>query len=40
MPDIPVAQEQALQVAYRMALQAIIERTGEAASGPFRDLKE
>ncbi len=39
-PDIPAAEEQALQLAYRMALQAIIERTGEAASGPFRNLKE
>ncbi len=39
-PDIPVAQEQALQVAYRMALQSIIERIGETASAPSRDLKE
>jgi hypothetical protein len=35
VPDVPVPQEQALEVAYRMALKAIIERFGEAASGPL-----
>jgi retinol-binding protein 3 len=39
-PDIPVAQEQAFQVAYRMALQFVIKGIGETASEPFRELKE
>jgi hypothetical protein len=40
VPDIPVAQEQALKVAYRMALTSIIESIGETASGPFGLLLE
>ena len=35
VPDIPMAQEQALKVAYRMALTSIIESIGEMASGPY-----
>jgi C-terminal processing protease CtpA/Prc len=40
VPDIPASQEQALQVAYRMALTSIIESIGEPASGPFGLLLE
>jgi C-terminal processing protease CtpA/Prc len=40
VPDIPVSQEQALKVAYRMALTSIIESIGEPASGPFGLLLE
>jgi hypothetical protein len=35
VPDIPVSQEQALEVAYRLALKSIIESIGQPASGPF-----
>ena len=35
VPDISVAREQALKVAYRMALESIIENTGEPASRPL-----
>jgi len=40
VPDIPASQEQALKVAYRMALTSIIESIGEPASGPFGLLLE
>lgn len=40
LPDIPVAQEQAFQVAYRMALQSIIQGIDETAPAPSRGLKE
>ena len=40
VPDVPVPPEQALDVAYRMALEFVIERIGEPASGPFRLLLE
>jgi C-terminal processing protease CtpA/Prc len=39
-PDISISQEQAFQVAYRMALKSIIESIGEATSRPFNLLKE
>jgi hypothetical protein len=39
-PDIPVPQEQALKVTYRMALESIIDGIGEPASRPFRLLLE
>jgi retinol-binding protein 3 len=39
-PDIPVPQEQALKVAYRVALKSIIGDLGEATSRPFNLLKE
>jgi hypothetical protein len=38
VPDISVSQEQALNVAYKLALESIIESIGEAASVPFRQL--
>jgi len=40
IPDVEADPEQAFQVAYRMALQAIIESVAETASMPFRDLKK
>jgi hypothetical protein len=39
-PDISVPQEQALQVAYQMALESVIDSIGEPASRPFRLLLE
>ena len=39
-PDIPVPQEQALQVAYRMALESVIDSTRQPASRPFSRLLE
>lgn len=40
IPDIPADPEQALPVAYRLALQSVIERIAEPASAPFRRLKD
>jgi hypothetical protein len=37
-PDVPLSQEEALAVAYRMALESVIESIGEAASGPLKAL--
>jgi hypothetical protein len=37
-PDIPVPQERALTTAYQMALRAVIERLGDPAPGPSRQL--
>jgi C-terminal processing protease CtpA/Prc len=37
-PDIPAPPEQALEVAYRQALKAVIESIGEPASGPLQAL--
>lgn len=39
-PDFPVPAEQALDVAYRMALESVLESAGVAHSGPFRLLVE
>jgi hypothetical protein len=38
VPDIPVPAEQALEVAYAMALKSVVESVGGAESGPFRLL--
>ncbi len=38
LPDVPVSQEQALKVAYRLALRSIIESIGEPTPGPFSQL--
>lgn len=38
VPDVSVPREQALKVAYRMALESIIESLGQAASGPLNLL--
>jgi hypothetical protein len=38
VPHIPVPPDQALQVAYRLALESIIEGIGEPASGPSGQL--
>lgn len=35
VPDISVSQEQAFEVAYRLALESIIESIGDPASGPL-----
>jgi hypothetical protein len=35
VPDVPVPREQALEVAYRMALESIIESLGGATTGPL-----
>jgi C-terminal processing protease CtpA/Prc len=35
VPDFPVAAEKALDVAYRLALESVLERVGDARSGPF-----
>ncbi len=40
LPDISVPQEQALEVAYGMALKFIIESNNEPAPGPFSQLLE
>jgi retinol-binding protein 3 len=39
-PDVPVAREQTLDVAYRMALEAILARLDEAPAGTFKALAE
>ena len=39
-PDLPVTQEQALPVAYRMALEAILEKMGEAPAGAYKGQAE
>ncbi len=39
-PDISIIQDQALKVAYRMALKSIIERINEPISKPFKSLLE
>jgi C-terminal processing protease CtpA/Prc len=39
-PDIAVAQEEALTVAPRMALTAILTKLGNAQTGPLRQLRE
>ncbi|MCP4361506.1 MAG: hypothetical protein GY796_26135 [Chloroflexi bacterium] len=39
-PDIVVSQEQALNVAYRLALKSIVENIGEPASAPLNQLLE
>lgn len=39
-PDIAVSQEEALRVAYRMALESLLEAIDDAASGPYRRLLE
>ena len=39
-PDIAVSQEESLGVAYRMALESVIESIGEVAFGPLRALRE
>jgi C-terminal processing protease CtpA/Prc len=39
-PDVPVAQEQALQVACRMALETILEKLGEEPTGAYRGQEE
>ena len=38
LPDVPVSQEQALNVAYRLALKSIIESIGEPVAGSFSEL--
>lgn len=38
VPDIPVAAEQALNVAYRLALESVIESLGEPPPGPLSAL--
>lgn len=38
VPGVSVSEEQALDVAYRMALESVIEGVGGAESGPFRLL--
>ena len=38
LPDVPVSQEQALKVAYRLALRSIIESLGEPVNGPVSQL--
>ncbi len=40
VPDIAVAEGRALPVAYKMALESIIESLGEATAGPFKLLLE
>ena len=40
VPDIPVPQEEAFAVAYRMALESILEDLREATSSPLRPLRE
>jgi C-terminal processing protease CtpA/Prc len=40
IPDVPADPEQALPVAYRLALQSVIERIAEPASAPLRRLKD
>jgi len=39
-PDIPVAKEQALNVAYKLALESIINSLGEPTSIPYKKLLE
>ncbi len=39
-PDIPTPPDQALPVAYALALESVIARIGEPASGPFGQLLE
>ncbi|MFN2109956.1 MAG: hypothetical protein ACK2UI_09865, partial [Anaerolineae bacterium] len=39
-PDVAVSQEEALGVAYRMALESVVETIGEAAHGPLKALRE
>jgi hypothetical protein len=39
-PDVSVPAERALDVAYRMALESVLESVGDAESGPFRLLLE
>jgi C-terminal processing protease CtpA/Prc len=39
-PDVSVPQDQALNAAYKLALESIIENIGEPASGPFSQLSE
>lgn len=39
-PDTPIPQEQALKVAYSMALKSIIASLGESPSRPFKALAE
>ena len=38
VPDVPAAPEEALGVAYRLALESVIEDIGESRSGPLADL--
>ena len=38
LPDVDVSQEQALKVAYRLALKSIIESIGEPVSGVYSQL--
>lgn len=38
VPDIPTAPEEALDMAYRLALKSVVERIGEPRSGPLADL--
>jgi hypothetical protein len=38
VPDIPVSAEEALSVAYGLALRSVIDRIGEPASGPLGAL--
>jgi hypothetical protein len=40
VPDVAVPRERALEVAHRMALEAVIDGIGESASGPLRALLE
>jgi C-terminal processing protease CtpA/Prc len=40
IPDVTADPEQSLPVAYRLALQSVIERIVEPASAPFRRLKD
>jgi C-terminal processing protease CtpA/Prc len=40
LPDIAVTSEQALSVAYKLALEAIIENIGEPQSKPLEQLLE
>jgi hypothetical protein len=39
-PDVPVPAEQALSVAYRLALASVIERLGAVANGPLGALSQ
>jgi C-terminal processing protease CtpA/Prc len=39
-PDIEVPKEQAFDQAYRLALQAVLEKLGENPAGPYKNLAE
>jgi C-terminal processing protease CtpA/Prc len=39
-PDVPVPSEEALEAAYKLALDAVIESLGDPAHGPLKQLLE